>query len=152
MNLSKRNQSKNIFQWLNELTLSKPKADTFSEDDWETFNAYMVHRFISMYQGYVEIANIAQRFHPTDKKGIYNFYREMLPRKKMFLKYIKSKVKSNPKEIKEYISKYYQCSLDEANEYIILLGKEGVNNIFTKMGIEDKEKKSLTKKIVYGTV
>ena len=108
----------------------------------------MIHRFVSMYQGYVEIANIAQRFHPTDKKGIYNFYREMLPRKKMFLKYIKSKVKSNPKEIKKYISKYYQCSLDEANEYIILLGKEGVNNIFTKMGIEDKEKKSLTKKIV----
>ena len=143
---------KNIFQWLNELTLSKPQANTFSEDVWETFNAYMVHRFISMYQGYVEIANIAQRFHPTDKKGIYNFYREMLPRKKMFLKYIKSKVKSNPKEIKKYISKYYQCSLDEANEYIILLGKEGVNNIFTKMGIEDKEKKSLTKKIVYGTV
>ena len=52
------------------------------------------------------------------------------------------------KEIKEYISRYYQCSLDEANEYIMLLGKEGVNNIFTKMGIEDKEKKSLTKKIV----
>ena len=139
---------KNIFQWLNELTLSKPQANTFSEDDWETFNVYMVHRFVSMYQGYVEIANIAQRFHPTDKKGIYNFYCEMLPRKKMFLKYIKSKIKSNPKEIKEYISRYYQCSLDEANEYIILLGKEGVNNIFTKMGIEDKEKKSLTKKIV----
>jgi hypothetical protein len=76
----------------------------------------------------------------------------MLPRKKMFLKYIKSKIKSNPKEIKEYISRYYQCSLDEANEYIILLGKEGVNNIFTKMGIEDKEKKSLTKKIIHGTV
>ena len=143
---------KNIFQWLNEITLSKPSSDSFSENDWETFNAYMVHRFVSMYQGYVEIANIAQRFHPTDKKGIYNFYREMLPRKKMFLKYIKSKVKSNPKEIKKYISKYYQCSLDEANEYIILLGKEGVNNIFTKMGIGDKEKKSLTKKIIHGTV
>ena len=139
---------KNIFQWLNEITLSKPSSDSFSENDWETFNAYMVHRFVSMYQGYVEIANIAQRFHPTDKKGIYNFYCEMLPRKKMFLKYIKSKIKSNPKEIKEYISRYYQCSLDEANEYITLLGKEGVNNIFTKMGIEDKEKKSLTKKIV----
>ena len=146
MTLSKSN--KNIFQWLNELTLSKPKSNTFSENDWETFNAYMIHRFISMYQGYIEIANIAQRFHPTDKKGIYNFYREMLPRKKMFLKYIKSKIKTNPKEVKEYISKYYQCSLDEANEYIMLLGKEGVNNIFTKMGIEDKEKKSLTKKIV----
>ena len=139
---------KNIFKWLNEITLYKPSSDSFPENDWETFNAYMVHRFVSMYQGYVEIANIAQRFHPTDKKGIYNFYCEMLPRKKMFLKYIKSKIKSNPKEIKEYISRYYQCSLDEANEYIMLLGKEGVNNIFTKMGIEDKEKKSLTKKIV----
>jgi hypothetical protein len=143
-------KSKNIFQWLDELTFKKPNVNTFSEEDWETFNAYMVHRFISMYQGYIEIANIAQRFHPTDKKGIYNFYCEMLPKKKMFLRYIKSKIKNNPKEIKKYISEYYKCSLDEANEYITLLGKKGVNDIFTKMGVEDKEKKSLTKKIING--
>ena len=141
---------KNIFEWLNELTFIKSPTNKFKDEAWDNFNAYMVHRFVSMNHNYIEIANIAQKFHPTDKKGIYNFYCEMLPKKKMFLRYIKSKIKNNPKEIKKYISEYYKCSLDEANEYITLLGKKGVNDIFTKMGVEDKEKKSLTKKIING--
>ena len=84
---------KNIFEWLEHLTYKKSSLDSFDEKSWENFNAYMVHRFVSMYQGYIEIANLAQKFSPTDKKGIYNFYCEMLPRKKMFLRYIKSKTK-----------------------------------------------------------
>ena len=65
---------KNIFQWLEHLTFKKSSTNSFEEKSWENFNAYMVHRFVSMYEGYINIANIAQRFHPTDKKGIYNFY------------------------------------------------------------------------------
>ena len=107
----------------------------------------MVHRFVSMYEGYVDIANIAQRFHPTDKRGIYTFYCEMLPKKKMFLRYIKSKIKSPPKEVKEYISNYYKCSLAEASEYIILLSKNDIKIIFDKLGVGKKEQKQLIKKI-----
>ena len=39
---------KNIFEWLNELTDKKSSLDSFEESAWENFNAYMVHRFISM--------------------------------------------------------------------------------------------------------
>jgi len=138
---------KNIFEWLEHLTYKKSSYDSFEEKSWENFNSYMVHRFVSMYRGYVNIANIAQRFHPTDKRGIYNFYCEMLPKKKMFLRYIKSKIKSSSKEVKQHIATYYQCSLDEANEYIKLLGKKNITNIFNKLGIEGKEVKKLIKNI-----
>ena len=66
---------KNIFELLEHLTYKKSSLDSFEENAWENFNAYMVHRFASMYQGYIEIANLAQKFSPTDKKGIYNFYK-----------------------------------------------------------------------------
>ena len=138
---------KNIFEWLEHLTYKKSSYNSFEEKSWENFNAYMVHRFVSMYEGYIDIANIAQRFHPTDKKGIYNFYCEMLPKKKMFLRYIKSKIKLSPKEIKQYISNYYECSLDEANEYITLLDKSDIKIIFDKLGVEIKEQKQLLKKL-----
>ena len=134
---------KNIFEWLEHLTYKKSSYNSFEEKSWENFNAYMVHRFVSMYEGYIDIANIAQRFHPTDKKGIYNFYCEMLPKKKMFLRYIKSKIKISPKEIKQYISNYYKCSLDEANEYITLLDKSDIKIIFDKLGVEIKLLKKL---------
>jgi len=138
---------KNIFEWLEHLTYKKSSTNSFEEKSWENFNAYMVHRFVSMYEGYIDIANIAQRFHPTDKKGIYNFYCEMLPKKKMFLRYIKSKIKTSPKEVKQYISNYYKCSLAEANEYIILLNKSDIKIIFDKLGVEIKEQKQLLKKL-----
>ena len=138
---------KNIFEWLEHLTYKKSSYNSFEEKSWENFNAYMVHRFVSMYEGYIDIANIAQRFHPTDKKGIYNFYCEMLPKKKMFLRYIKSKIKTSPKEVKQYISNYYKCSLDEANEYITLLDKSDIKIIFDKLGVEIKEQKQLLKKL-----
>lgn len=138
---------KNIFEWLEHLTYKKSSYNSFEEKSWENFNAYMVHRFVSMYEGYIDIANIAQRFHPTDKRGIYNFYCEMLPKKKMFLRYIKSKIKLSPKEVKQYISNYYKCSLDEANEYITLLDKSDIKIIFDKLGVEIKEQKQLLKKL-----
>ncbi len=138
---------KNIFEWLEHLTYKKSSYNSFEEKSWENFNAYMVHRFVSMYEGYIDIANIAQRFHPTDKRGIYNFYCEMLPKKKMFLRYIKSKIKTSPKEVKQYISNYYKCSLAEANEYITLLNKSDIKIIFDKLGVEIKEQKQLLKKL-----
>tara|TARA_R110000744_G_scaffold78497_1_gene154584 strand:- start:768 stop:1202 length:435 start_codon:yes stop_codon:yes gene_type:complete len=138
---------KNVFEWLNELTYKKSSLDSFEKNSWENFNAYMVHRFVSMYQGYIEIANLAQKFPPTDKKGIYNFYCEMLPRKKMFLRYIKTKTKQNAKELLGPIVKYFECSFVEANEYVNLLNKEDIKEILIKLGINDKEIKKLIKKL-----
>ena len=138
---------KSIFEWLNELTDKKSSLDSFEESAWENFNAYMIHRFVSMYKGYIEIANLAQKFSPTDKKGIYSFYCEMLPRKKMFLRYIKSKTKQNIKEILEPMVKYFECSFVEANEYVNLLSREDIKEILIKLGINDKEIKKLIKKL-----
>ena len=138
---------KNIFEWLNELTYKKSSLDSFEDSAWENFNAYMVHRFVSMYQGYVEIANLAQRFSPTDKKGIYSFYCEMLPKKKMFLKYLKTKTKQNTKEILTPIVKYFECSFNEANEYVNLLSKDDIKDILIKLGTDEKEMKKLLKKV-----
>jgi hypothetical protein len=56
-----------LWDWLDEITVKKSPPSKFSDEDWESWNSYMVHRFISMGQKNIEIANIAQRMHPTDK-------------------------------------------------------------------------------------
>jgi hypothetical protein len=50
----------------------------------------MIHRFLSMNPEYIEFVNLVQTFPYTDKEKIYNIYLYMIPKKKMFLKYIKS--------------------------------------------------------------
>lgn len=136
----------NLFDWLNEITYTKRDWNSFTEDEQSSFSPYIVHRYVSMYYGYVDIANIAQKLPMTESEKIYTIYKTMLPKKKMFLKYIKSKNKKNNKELLQYISGYFKCSFREADNYITILKNKGVKSILEEMGINEKEIKKLLKK------
>ena len=140
-----KNKTKNIFDWLNEITLHKSSAEEFTDKDWDNFNSYMVHRFISMSLYYVELANYAQSLMPHNKKEIYNFYKEMIPKRKSYFKYIKSKNKSYNKELIEILSDYFKIGTSEIPSYINILGNEKVKEILRETGIEEKESKKLLK-------
>jgi len=136
-----------IFNWLNELTVKKSPASQFSQEDWDGWNSYMVHRFLSMNMGYVDIVNLAQKFHPTDKKGLYNFYKEIIPKKKIWNKYVKNQNKKDNKELLKILSDYFKVGTTEANLYIEPLGKENITNILIGVGLEKKEINKLIKTI-----
>ena len=138
-------KTKNIFSWLDEITLHKSPAEEFTDKDWENFNSYMVHRFISMNLYYAELANIAQSLMPNNKKEIYNFYKEMIPKRKSYFKYIKSKNKQPNKDLIEKITSYFKVGSSEASSYIDILDKKELTNILNEMGVDDKEKKKLLK-------
>jgi hypothetical protein len=140
-----KDRTKNIFDWLNEITLYKTAAQEFTDKDWENFNSYMVHRFISMNMYYTEIANIAQSLMPNNKKEIYNFYKEMIPKRKAFFKYIKSKNKKPNKELVEKIASYFRVGEAEGSSYIHVMDKGNILSLLEGMGIEGKEAKKLLK-------
>ena len=94
-------KTKNIFCWLDEITLHKSSAEEFTDKDWENFNSYMVHRFISMNLYYTELADLAQSLMPNNKKQIYNLYKEMIPKRKTYFRYIKAKKSTKNKELIE---------------------------------------------------
>ena len=135
----------NIFGWLNEITVQKSPINSFSDKSWDNWNSYMVHRFLSMNRYYIDIVNYVQKMNPQSKKEIYTIYKEMIPKKKLWLKYLKKESKTNTKKISEYIGEYMEVGLREANDYISILGKGGIKNILHSMGIEDKEIKKILK-------
>jgi hypothetical protein len=135
-----------LFDWLNELTFNKREWSSFSEDQRESFNPYMVHRYVSMYIGYVELANIAQKLPLTEKEKIYNIYKTMLPKKKIFLKYVKKQNKNTYEDLLQYVANYYHCSFGEAEEYIDIIREAGVRGILWEMGVDEKETDKLIKK------
>ena len=105
----------------------------------------MVHRFISMHVNHVKIAYYAQSMLPTMKKQIYNFYREMLPKKKEWLKYIKSQTTTVNKDLIECVAKYYEVGKSDALSYIAVMTKEEIPIILGEMGYDKKEIKTLLK-------
>lgn len=135
-----------IWDWLNQITYDKQDWNSFTEDQKSTFNSYMIHRFVSMYGGYIDIANIAQKIPPTEKEKVYTIYKTLLPKKKMYLKYVKNQNQKNYQELSEYVADYLECSLGEADEYIPILQEHGVRGILWKMGVEEDETEKLIKK------
>ncbi len=138
-----KNKTKNIFCWLNEITLHKSPSEEFTDKDWENFNSYMVHRFVSMNLYYVELADLAQSLMPNNKKEIYNLYKEMIPKKKGYFRYIKSKNKPLNMDLVEKIAEYYEVGKSEASSYIPIITKSELTQILGEMGIEGKEAKKL---------
>ena len=140
------NNPKTLFEWLTEITISKTPTNDFTEESWDKFNSYMVHRYVSMNIDYIDIVNYVQKINPTNKKQIYSIYREMIPKRKVWLKYLKNENKRNYQELAEYVAEYLECSLGEADQYIDLLQDVGVRSILWKMGVEEGETEKLIQK------
>jgi hypothetical protein len=112
---------KTIFDWLNQITQTKASIWDFTEESWDSWNSYMIHRYLSMDINYIDIVNYVQKINPQNKKQIYSIYREMIPKKKVWLKYVKSQTPKKKEELVEYVAKYYECSLGEADHYIDII-------------------------------
>jgi len=119
-----------IFDWLNEITSSKRSWDEFTDIDRESFNPYMVSRFISMKREYVDIVNIAQKY-VLPKRKLYEFYCGLLPKSKSFFRYVKSNKSINQEQVNA-LSKYYMCSTREIIDVLLLLEEQEIERTFNE--------------------
>jgi hypothetical protein len=135
----------NIFDWLKEITQTKSSVDSFSSEDWDKWNNYMINRFVSMEPKYIDIVNLAQQIPPQNKESLYLFYKSILPKENKYFRYIKSNNKPVPEKLLKCISKFFECSKKEAEEYYKFLDKDRIEFIIQNLGIDPKEFKSLIK-------
>ena len=136
-----------IFDFVKAIIDTKQSWESFTPEQQKVFNAYMINKFLSMNSKYIEIVNYVQGLNIKDNMKIYEVYCWMIPQSKnTFSPFIKS---TNKKivlpELSKYISEHFECSMVEAEEYIILTGKDFVEDILVKQGIDEKEIKKLIK-------
>ena len=136
---------KNVFDWLKEINTTKSDPNSFTEKDWEVWNSYMVHRFLSQNEDFLELVNEVQRLPPQNKKEIYSIYREFIPKNNKWSKYIKSNTKQRNTDLINHLKDYWMCSSKEVKDYLEFLGNDEVLRILTHRGIEKKEIKTLLK-------
>ncbi len=136
---------KNIFDWLKQINYQKAPVESFSNEDWELFNSYMIHRFMSMNRDFIEVVNYVQELPPQEKRMIYNVYKEFIPKNNKWNKYIKSKNKQPNIELLKLLSEYWECSQQEAKQYKNLLENDQILSILSQIGVQPKEIKELIK-------
>jgi|TARA_B100000035_G_C21015068_1_gene561400 hypothetical protein len=134
---------KNIFDWLKAINTTKPDINSFKDKDWELFNSYMIHRFLSMNRDFLEIVNFVQDYPPQQKKAIYQIYKEYIPKNNKWNKYIKSSIKQPNKELVQYLKEFFKVSSREILDYLKVLKKQEITNILEKQGLNKKEIKKI---------
>jgi hypothetical protein len=96
---------------------------------------------------WIQVVNEIQKYWEIKPKNLYQFYIDVLPRGRTFLRYVKSKKKSKvEKWAMEHLVDYFECSSREVDEHLKILTKEQVMTIIMKYGVDDKQLKKIWSK------
>ena len=134
-----------LFSLIKDLTQNKKSYKDLTEDDIKQYNSFMVNRFLSMNKDFIELVNLVQTIPYEKKLSYYKIYFELLPKKSLWLQYVKSKNKEPNKDLVKQLSKYWECSFKETKENIKMLEKPQIKEILIDLGVEDKEITKLLK-------
>ena len=153
--MSETKKPMSLFDHLSNITDRKTSWEKLSEVDRKSFSPFMINRFLSMNSDYIELVNDFQKYAigQLAAKEVYNFYSEVLPKKKQFNKYIKGKKeeKYNP-ELVELLSNHLVISNREVLEYLDMTyetSMDTIKEILKKYGKIDKD---ITKLLKYDKV
>lgn len=142
-----------IFDHIANITWKKTEWNKLDEPSQKSFSPYLINRWLSMNPDLIEIIDMFQQYTigPLSKKSVYQLYYDILPKQKMFAKYIKGKkMVKHDKDLVKLIASHYECSISESEEYADLFkntdgGKNHLQELLKMYGKTEKEIKKLLK-------
>ena len=139
-----------IFDHLANITWKKKDWNSMSELDHKAFSPYLINRWLSMNPDLIEVVDMFQQYTigPLNKKHVYQLYYDILPKQKMFAKYIKGKkLAKYDKELVKLITSHYEVNSQEAEEYINLFKRTngGINHLQELLKMYGKTEKEIKK-------
>ena len=128
---------KNLFNHLNELTQGNNENyyNELTEVEKKTWSSYIIHRFLSMSSRYIHIVNFIQQFTITDKH-LFKLYHKILPKKRTFLRYIKTKNKTEKDELVNAMARSQELSTHEIKQQLELLTTKDKEQLKKSYGIK----------------
>lgn len=133
-------KQKTIFDILNDITFNKVK---WEEQDQKQVQTYMLNRWLSMSDEYLDIIAYCQ---PTTDlltpELYYKFYVDLLPKRKFFTKYISGKKESSYSEpLLIFLCQRLELGIKEVEEMLMFLTKEQIREYIRSFGYDDKKMK-----------
>jgi len=137
-----------IIDWMNQLLVHKKHWNEYSEDEQKKFSPFIINRWLSMDNEFIEIVNYFQKYAigTLEPREVYKWYCDVLPKGKRFNKYIKGKRdKKYDKELINILLNHFECNKLQVREYIELIDREELKSILEMYGLDKKTIKRLCK-------
>lgn len=117
-----------LFDYLKAITSQKLELDFNDHEISKEYEPFIINRYVSMCELYIPIANAINRF--TVPKAIhYRFYLNALPKRQVYLEYIKPDKNVDDDTAIDYIAMYFDCGMKEARHYKTILSKDQIKEI-----------------------
>ena len=118
----------NPFQYLNAINTTK--QDIMTDDIAEkNYNPFMINRGLSYFHDTVLMANEMNRWHHIDNRLQFDFFINIIRKRKRFSKWLKPETVSDVEVVKEY----YGYSNEKARQALTLLTSDQINELKKKV-------------------
>ena len=137
-----------IFDWISQILVGKKPWDSFDESDQKTFSPFIINRWLSMDEEFIEVVNYFQKYAvgTLEPREVYKWYSDFLPKGKRFNKYIKSKHKKKYDPVLvDIVCTHFECSKQQVGEYLELIHTEELREILGMYGTDKNQIKRMVK-------
>lgn len=130
--------------WINEFTIKKTNWEDIDYEIKKTYNQFIINLFLSMVPNNIEIISQIQQRQVSDKYH-YNFWKSILPKKKLWYKWVKGSKKKYSNQIIKLVADYYKVGTKDIKDSLDLINDEFIIDILSKNGYQEKQIKQLMK-------
>ena len=114
--------------WLNSINYSKKNLMDDDPSTEREYSPYIINRCLSGHIDCVMFSNEMNKYHFLSKKMQYDFYINIIRKKKRFSPWLR---KDKIKDL-DYVKRYYGYSNEKAKQALMVLNKEQLNYIKSK--------------------
>ena len=115
--------------WLNSINFNKENLIKENPDIVKEYPPYIVNRCLSGHMDCVLFANEMNKYHFLDKDMQYNFYINILRKRKRFSPWVRKEKVSDL----EFVKSYYGYNNEKASQALKILSKEQLDYIKQKL-------------------
>ena len=127
------------------ISTDKKPWSSLTKQEQKEFDLFIVNKMLATNPDYTELVNVMQMHYNMPKEHSYTMFLRLLPKRKIFIDFVKSKTEKVNKDLLELLANHYQISKDEAKMYYFRMGKSDVTNLLTRLGYDDKQINKLLK-------
>ena len=135
-----------MFDIINSILYDKRSWDSFTPSQQNSVSIFSLNKALSNISDYIGSVNIINQYsqHLTIEQ-VYNFYKDIFPKKRLYVKYVKKTEPQYTKELLQFFSKRLKESRKNIEFMLNMFSKQEIEDYLIQCGLEDKEIKNLLK-------
>jgi len=135
-----------MFDVINSILYDKKSWETFTPSQQSSFTIFSLNKALSNISDYIENINVINEYSTSlTNEQVYNFYKDLFPKKRIYVKYVKKTESFYTKELLEFFSKRLKESKRNIEFMLSMFSRQDVEDYLIQCGLEDKVIKNLLK-------